>query len=105
VGVPLEQVQREHLERPPHDETEIAALEQAIAQLPERARAVFVLQKVYGYTHEQTAEMLDLKVGTCKAQVHRASKLLAAALRGDEQAAERAGSTAPCNSADRDLRG
>jgi RNA polymerase sigma-70 factor (ECF subfamily) len=58
----------------------VDALERAIGRLPERARAVFVLQKVYGYTHEETADMLRIAVGTCKAQVHRASRLLMEAL-------------------------
>jgi RNA polymerase sigma-70 factor (ECF subfamily) len=55
-------------------------LERAIGLLPDRAREVFVLQKVYGYTHEETADLLNIAVGTCKAQVHRASRLLAEAL-------------------------
>jgi RNA polymerase sigma-70 factor (ECF subfamily) len=54
----------------------VDALERAIGKLPERAREVFVLQKVYGYTHEETADLLSIAVGTCKAQVHRASRLL-----------------------------
>lgn len=55
-------------------------LERAIAGLPERARQVFVLAGVYGYTHEQVAETLDVAVGTCKAHLHRARQLLAAEL-------------------------
>lgn len=51
-------------------------LEKAIAALPERARQVFVLAGVYGYTHEQVAETLDVAVGTCKAHLHRARSLL-----------------------------
>lgn len=96
----LEQVHREQLDRAPRDESGVAELEQAISQLPERARAVFVLQKVYGYTYEQTADMLGIKVGTCKAQVHRAAKLLAATLRGDASEQGRGGVsalTAPLN--------
>ncbi|MEM7452502.1 MAG: RNA polymerase sigma factor, partial [Pseudomonadota bacterium] len=52
-------------------------LERAIAGLPERARQVFVLAGVYGYTHEQVAEALDVAVGTCKAHLHRARQMLA----------------------------
>lgn len=52
-------------------------LEAAIAGLPPRARHVLVLAGVYGYTHEETAEMLGVAVGTCKAQLHRARQLLA----------------------------
>ena len=51
-------------------------LEQAIARLPERARHVFVLIAVHGYTHAEAAEMLGVTDGTCKAQYHRARGLL-----------------------------
>lgn len=57
-----------------------AALESAIAALPPRARHVLVLHAVYGYTHEETGELLDIAAGTCKAQVHRARRLLSARL-------------------------
>jgi RNA polymerase sigma-70 factor (ECF subfamily) len=52
-------------------------LEAAITGLPPRARHVLVLAGVYGYSHEETAEMLGVAVGTCKAQLHRARQLLA----------------------------
>lgn len=51
-------------------------LERAIASLPEGARNVFVLHAVAGYSHEETAGMLGVAVGTCKAQLHRARRLL-----------------------------
>jgi len=52
-------------------------LESVIRSLPEGARNVFVLYAVHGYSHEETAEMLGVAVGTCKAQLHRARRLLA----------------------------
>jgi RNA polymerase sigma-70 factor (ECF subfamily) len=52
-------------------------LEQAIESLPDGARNVFVLNAVHGYSHIETAEMLGVAVGTCKAQLHRARRLLA----------------------------
>lgn len=55
-------------------------LEQAIGALPKGARQVFVLHSVYGYSHEETAATLGVAVGTCKAQLHRARKLLRASL-------------------------
>ncbi len=55
-------------------------LEQAIAQLPQRARQVFVLHAVYGYQHDEAAQMLGMAVGTSKAHYHRARGLLRAAL-------------------------
>lgn len=56
-------------------------LEQAIAALPPRARVVFVLHDVEGYTHEEIAALLELQTGTTKAQLHRARQLLQEALR------------------------
>ena len=51
-------------------------LEKAIGQLPRGARNVLVLHGVYGYSHEEAAQMLGIAVGTCKAQLHRARHLL-----------------------------
>jgi RNA polymerase sigma-70 factor (ECF subfamily) len=51
-------------------------LERAVATLPEGARNVFVLHAVHGYSHEETADFLGVAVGTCKAQLHRARRLL-----------------------------
>ncbi len=53
-----------------------ADLEQAIAQLPERARAVLVLHDVEGYKHTEIARLTRMAVGSSKAQLHRARKLL-----------------------------
>lgn len=52
-------------------------VEQALAGLPPGARHVLVLLGVYGHTHEEAAEMLGIAVGTCKAQLHRARRLIA----------------------------
>jgi RNA polymerase sigma-70 factor (ECF subfamily) len=60
---------------------DVEELERAIRQLPDRARDVLVLHKIYGYTHEETGKMLDIAAGTCKAQVHRALKLVIRSLR------------------------
>ncbi len=57
----------------PVEESEI---EQAIAGLPDGARDVLVLSGIYGYSHGETAQMLGVAEGTCKAQLHRARKLL-----------------------------
>ncbi|HEX9615459.1 MAG TPA: sigma-70 family RNA polymerase sigma factor [Bacteroidota bacterium] len=55
-------------------------LEAAIARLPVQARAIFVLHDIEGYRHEEIAEHMGLAVGTSKAQLHRARKLLREAL-------------------------
>jgi len=51
-------------------------LEQAIGRLPERARTVLVLFDIEGYRHAEIAEMTGMAVGSSKAQLHRARKLL-----------------------------
>lgn len=55
---------------------EVKEIENAIAALPQGARDVVVLHAIYGYSHEEAARMLGLAEGTCKAQLHRARKLL-----------------------------
>ena len=54
----------------------IDELEKAIARLPDRARHVFVLIAVYGFSHREVARMLGMATGTSKAQFHRARKAL-----------------------------
>lgn len=51
-------------------------LERGIADLPVGARAVLVLRDVQGYKYREVAEMVGVSVGTVKAQIHRARKLL-----------------------------
>jgi RNA polymerase sigma-70 factor (ECF subfamily) len=65
--------------RPP-DPGEALDLERAIATLPPGAKTVFVLHDVEGYKHEEIAELHGIAVGTCKAQLHRARRLLREAL-------------------------
>jgi len=60
-------------------------IEAAIATLPPGARHVLVLAGIYGYSHEESAAMLGIAVGTCKAQLHRARALLGARM-GDTEA-------------------
>lgn len=51
-------------------------LEAAIAGLPERARTVLVLYDIEGYQHNEIAEMTGMAVGSSKAQLHRARKMV-----------------------------
>jgi RNA polymerase sigma-70 factor (ECF subfamily) len=51
-------------------------IENAIAALPPGARTVFVLHDVEGYQHDEIAKMTGTAEGTCRAQLHRARKLL-----------------------------
>jgi RNA polymerase sigma-70 factor (ECF subfamily) len=55
-------------------------LERAIAALPDGARTVFVLHDVEGYRHREIARLTGIAVGTSKAQLHRARKILRKAL-------------------------
>ena len=51
-------------------------LEKAIAKLPVRARSVLVLYDIEGYRHQEISEITGMAVGSSKAQLHRARKLL-----------------------------
>jgi RNA polymerase sigma factor (sigma-70 family) len=52
------------------------ALERAVAALPPGARTVLVLHDIEGYTHEEIAQLTGTAIGTTKAQLHRARRLL-----------------------------
>jgi RNA polymerase sigma-70 factor (ECF subfamily) len=56
-------------------------LERAMEHLPPRARAVFVLHDIEGHRHEEIARLTGVAVGTSKAQLHRARRILREALR------------------------
>lgn len=51
-------------------------LERAIASLPDGARTVLILRDVYGYKYEEIARMQEVALGTVKAQIHRARKMM-----------------------------
>lgn len=61
-------------------------VEQAIMRLPLGARCVLVLVGIYGYSHTEAAALLGIAAGTCKAQLFRARRLLAARLGLDAEA-------------------
>ena len=48
------------------------ALENAIEQLPDGYKNVFVLHDVEGFEHEEVAKILGCSVGTSKSQLHKA---------------------------------
>ncbi len=58
----------EALERGERD----AALQQAIASLPEERRIVVVLRDVEGLSYDEIAHALDLEPGTVRSRLHRA---------------------------------
>jgi RNA polymerase sigma-70 factor (ECF subfamily) len=51
-------------------------LDRALLTLPFGARFAFVLHDVMGYPHQEIAAMTGMAVGTVKAQLHRARRLL-----------------------------
>ncbi|MEP6944739.1 MAG: RNA polymerase sigma factor [Acidobacteriota bacterium] len=57
------------------------ALENAIAQLPDGYKNVFVLHDVEGFEHEEVARILGCSVGTSKSQLHKARLKLQKLLR------------------------
>jgi RNA polymerase sigma-70 factor (ECF subfamily) len=63
----------------PHPQARIGDrvdLERALARLPKGARAVLILHDVEGYRHEEISQLTGIAVGTSKAQLHRARKLM-----------------------------
>jgi RNA polymerase sigma-70 factor (ECF subfamily) len=56
-------------------------LQEAITELPPRARMVFVLHDVQGFQHNEIAKMLHCSEGTSKSQLHKARAQLRRRLR------------------------
>lgn len=59
------------------------ALERALDHLPPGYRLVFALHDIFGYEHQEAAEMLGCSAGNCKSQLHKARMKLRAVLRKD----------------------
>jgi RNA polymerase sigma-70 factor, ECF subfamily len=53
-----------------------AALDEAIAALPETYRSVFILREIEGLSTADTAEVVSLSAGTVKVRLHRARLFL-----------------------------
>ena len=68
------------LARPPAPSTPLPVrrmdLRTAIATLPDRARTVYLLHDVEGYSHEEIARMLGIAEATVRVQLHRARRQL-----------------------------
>jgi RNA polymerase sigma-70 factor, ECF subfamily len=65
-------------------------IEAALHQLPAGYRAILVLHDVEGLSHEECAQILDCRIGTCKSQLHKARARMRhmlgkAAVVGDEE--------------------
>lgn len=55
-----------------HEDNLAKPLEEALRELPERLRVVFLLHDVQGYKHGEIARMLGISVGTSKSQLFKA---------------------------------
>ena len=95
-GVPVLETYREQLAKgsqAPSPEAEAARhhlrsiLEQAVADLPETFRTVFVLHEVEGVSVEDAAEALEIPTGTVKTRLMRARRKLQQALAPEVRAA------------------
>lgn len=62
--------------------TDRLTLEQALAELPDELRAVFVLKEIEGYSHREIGEMLGIQTGTSKIKLHRARQELQRSIEG-----------------------
>jgi RNA polymerase sigma factor (sigma-70 family) len=67
---------------PTRDEQDIDA---ALAQLPDRQRAIFDLHYKKGMTHQEVASTLELPLGTVKSDLTRGREVLRAILKDWEQ--------------------
>jgi len=47
-------------------------IEQAVAELPDTLRTVFILRDIQGYNTAETADMLNISVSAAKVRLHRA---------------------------------
>jgi RNA polymerase sigma-70 factor (ECF subfamily) len=57
-----------------------AAVQDAIARLPEDYRAIIVLRDIEGFEYEEIADILTIALGTVKSRLHRGRLLLREAL-------------------------
>ena len=57
-------------------------IESAVSELPERARIVFVLHEIQGFTHEEIGELMGTTSITCRTQLHRARQMIRNQLSG-----------------------
>ncbi len=53
-----------------------AALEKAIADLPEEYRAALVLRDISGLSYQEVSEALNISLGTVKSRINRARNIL-----------------------------
>ena len=59
-----------------HNQLEVDDLVGVIQELPVGYRTVFNLYIIEGYSHQEIADLLDIRVNTSKSQLSRARKML-----------------------------
>lgn len=64
------------------DATRLTALEQALAQLPDRQRQAVVLRHIEGLGNPEIAEIMDMSIAAVESLTARGKRALAAALAG-----------------------
>jgi RNA polymerase sigma factor (sigma-70 family) len=60
-------------------------VERAVAALPVKARMILILHDILGFRNDEIAALIGRAAGTVKSQLHRARKLLAAAMAANRQ--------------------
>jgi len=77
-----EEYTREHASKTPGPESSLEskraglAVSEAIGKLPEKLRAVVVLNEIEGFSYEEVSAALDIPVGTVKSRLSRAREEL-----------------------------
>jgi RNA polymerase sigma-70 factor (ECF subfamily) len=79
-NAPLEDASALAQSAPSSDPVLRERLREAVSDLPEGCRAVFLMHDAEGYTHQEIATALGVSVGTSKAQLSRARGKLRVAL-------------------------
>lgn len=68
-----------------HSQLATADLINLVQQLPQRARLVFNLYVMEGFSHKEIADLLSIQEGTSKSQLFEAKKALQKALRTQDK--------------------
>jgi len=81
-----EQIETASPDRGPAQELEIRDIARAVAMLPTERREVLLLVAMEGFSYRETAEILDVPVGTVMSRLGRARGQLRQILRGEAHA-------------------
>lgn len=79
--VPLEAGQEPVTAGNPEAAVDAIALQRALDSLPAALRSVLVLKELEGYSHDEIAQTLGIRIGASKTRLHRARETLRKLLR------------------------